>query len=92
MIRPLLDFPLGSIRVSHASSSTAGSFRDLLLRYRGRCGLTQRQLAERLSIHRRSIQEWENGTSYPSTERLEGLIRALLQAHGLTPDVEAVEA
>ncbi|MBV9170150.1 MAG: helix-turn-helix domain-containing protein, partial [Chloroflexi bacterium] len=78
--------------MSHASSSTAGSFRDLLLRYRGRCGLTQRQLAERLSIHRRSIQEWENGTSYPSTERLEGLIRALLQAHGLTPDVEAVEA
>jgi helix-turn-helix protein len=31
----------------------------LLLRHRGRSGLTQCELADRLGIHRRSVQEWE---------------------------------
>jgi len=33
-------------------------FRGLLLRHRGRIGLTQRQLAERLGVHVRSVQDW----------------------------------
>ncbi|MBV9173599.1 MAG: helix-turn-helix domain-containing protein, partial [Chloroflexi bacterium] len=68
------------------------SFRDLLLRFRGRSRLTQRQLAGRLGIHSRSVQQWEAGANYPSTERLEGLIRALLEAGGLTAGHEAAEA
>ena len=75
-----------------APASSAESFRDLLLRYRARSDLTQRQLAERLTIHRRSAQEWENGATYLSAERLEALIGALLVAGGLTPGQEAAEA
>ena len=75
-----------------ARASPAEFFRDLLLRYRGRSGLTQRQVADRLGAHRRSVQEWENGSTYPSAERLEALIRVLLEAHGLTAGEEAVEA
>ena len=74
------------------TSGPAESFRDLLLRYRGRSRLTQRQLAERLGVHRRSVQEWENGATYPSPERLEALLRVLLAAHGLMPGQESAEA
>ena len=75
-----------------ASSERAEFFRDLLLRHRGRSGLTQRQLAERLGVHRRSVQEWEIGASYPGAERLKELIRVLLEAHTLTPGRETAEA
>ncbi|MBV9169007.1 MAG: helix-turn-helix domain-containing protein, partial [Chloroflexi bacterium] len=75
-----------------ASTGPAESFRDLLLRYRGRSGLTQRQLAERVGVHRRSVQEWEAGFTYPSTDRLESLVRVLVEAHGLTPDQGLAEA
>src|SRR5262252_3733825 len=74
------------------TSQPAEAFRHLLLRYRGRTGLTQRQLAERVGVHRRSVQEWEIGASYPSAERLQGLIRVLLEAGGLRPGHEAAEA
>jgi WD40 repeat protein/DNA-binding XRE family transcriptional regulator len=74
------------------TSQATESFRDLLLRYRGRSGLTQRQLAERVGIHRRTIQEWEFGASYPSAERLESLIGVLLAAGGLSSGCEAEEA
>jgi WD40 repeat protein len=75
-----------------ATPGPSESFRDLLLRYRGRSGLTQRQLGDRMGVHRRSVQEWEGGITYPSPERLEGLIRLLLQAHGFTPGHERAEA
>jgi transcriptional regulator with XRE-family HTH domain len=74
------------------SSQTVESFRDLLLRHRGRSSLIQRELAERIGVNRRSVQEWENGASYPSADRLEALTRVLLEAHGLTPGHEAAEA
>jgi WD40 repeat protein/transcriptional regulator with XRE-family HTH domain len=74
------------------TSQAAESFRDLLLRYRGRSSLTQRQLADRVGVHRRSVQQWEVGANYPSAERLEAIIQALLDARGLTPGYEAVEA
>ena len=35
-------------------------FQGLLLRHRGRSGLTQRELASRIGVHRRSIQRNEN--------------------------------
>jgi WD40 repeat protein/transcriptional regulator with XRE-family HTH domain len=67
-------------------------FRGLLLRHRGRTGLTQRDLATRLGVHTRSVQDWEAGVNYPSAERLQGLLAALLQAGGLTAGLEAQEA
>src|SRR5437588_8196566 len=68
------------------------SFAGLLLRYRGRTGLPQRDLAARLGTSRRSIQDWESGAYYPSAERLQALILVLLEAGGLTVGHEAAEA
>src|SRR5947209_10807977 len=67
------------------------SFAGLLLRYRGRTGLTQRDLAARLGTSRRSIQDWESGAYYPTAERLQALILVLLESGGLTAGREAVE-
>src|SRR5438105_14894050 len=67
------------------------SFAGLLLRYRGRTGLPQRDLAARLRTSRRSIQDWESGAYYPSAERLQALILVLLEAGGLTVGREEVE-
>ena len=67
------------------------SFAGLLPRYRGRTGLTQRDLAARLGTSRRSIQDWESGAYYPSAERLQALILVLLESGGLTAGREAVE-
>src|SRR5229473_5120338 len=68
------------------------SFAGLLLRHRGRTGLTQQDLATRLGTTRRSVQDWESGTYYPSAERLQALILVLLESGGLTVGREAVEA
>ena len=68
------------------------SFQGLLLRHRGRTGLTQRQLAERMGAHMRSVQEWETGGSYPGAERLQALIAALLESGGLQAGSETAEA
>jgi WD40 repeat protein/transcriptional regulator with XRE-family HTH domain len=74
------------------SSQATESFRGLVLRHRGRTGLTQRDLAARAGVHHRSVQDWEAGLSYPSAERLRALIRVLLEAGGLTVGREAAEA
>src|SRR5215471_20848271 len=68
------------------------SFRSLLLRHRGRSGLTQRDLAARAGVSLRSVQAWEAGDTLPSAERLQALIRAVLDAGGLTPGAESTEA
>ena len=70
----------------------AESFRGLLLRYRGRSGLTQRQLAERVGVHMRCAQQWEAGINYPTAERLEALIKVLLETGGLSAGHELEEA
>jgi transcriptional regulator with XRE-family HTH domain len=75
-----------------ASSHAFESFRDLLLRHRGRTGLTQRELADRIGVNRRSVQEWENGSNYPGADRLEALIRALVVSGGLSAGHKAEEA
>jgi DNA-binding XRE family transcriptional regulator len=81
-----------AMRASSPAASQTESFRDLLVRYRARSGLTQRQLAERLGIHRRSVQEWEVGGNYPNRQRLEAVIQTLLEAGGLDSGQEAAEA
>src|SRR5712691_13367135 len=68
------------------------SFAGLLLRHRGRTGLTQRDLATRLGTSRRSVQDWESGAYYPSAERLEALILVLLESGGLIVGRERIEA
>jgi WD40 repeat protein/transcriptional regulator with XRE-family HTH domain len=70
----------------------AEPFRGLLLRHRGRTGLTQRDLAARAGVHMRSVQLWEAGVSYPTADRLQALIRALLEMFSLTPGHEMSEA
>src|SRR5919204_6180501 len=67
------------------------SFRDLLLRHRGRTGLSQRDLAARLGAGRRTVQEWEAGLSHPNADRLRALIEVLLKARGLTVGREAAD-
>jgi WD40 repeat protein/transcriptional regulator with XRE-family HTH domain len=73
-------------------SQTPESFRGLLLRDRGRAGLTQRELAVRAGISQRSVQDWEAGVTLPTAERLQSLIRALLETGGLTRGREMSEA
>jgi WD40 repeat protein/transcriptional regulator with XRE-family HTH domain len=68
------------------------SFQSLLLRHRGRTGLTQRQLAARAGVSRRSVQDWEAGLNYPEAQHLQALIIAFLQSGGLTVGHEATEA
>src|SRR5262245_6964806 len=74
------------------TSNELESFRGLLLRHRGRTGLTQRDLAGRVGVSLRSVQVWEAGVSLPTAERLRGLLRALLEAGGLMAGQETAEA
>jgi transcriptional regulator with XRE-family HTH domain len=54
--------------------------------------LTQRELADRLGVSRRTVQDWEAGLNYPEAQHLKALIVALLQAGGLTVGHELEEA
>jgi WD40 repeat protein/transcriptional regulator with XRE-family HTH domain len=74
------------------TSQAPQSFRDLLLRLRGRTGLTQGQLAQRLGVSRRSVQDWEAGVNHPTAQRLQALITTLLEAGALTVGRELAEA
>jgi WD40 repeat protein/transcriptional regulator with XRE-family HTH domain len=78
--------------VWQAADRASEPFHRLLLAGRGRTGLTQRQLADRAGVSARSIQDWEAGVSYPSAERLQQLIAALLEAGGLSAGRETEEA
>src|SRR6266849_8071556 len=73
------------------TSRAVESFRGLLLRLRGRTGLTQHELAVRMGSGRRTLQDWEIGVGYPSTDRLRALIAALLVSGGLTVGREREE-
>src|SRR6266852_4698204 len=74
------------------TSRAAESFRDLLLRHRGRAGLTQLEVAGRVGAGRRTLQDWEAGINHPSAELLKPLIQVLLEAGGLTAGRESAEA
>jgi WD40 repeat protein/transcriptional regulator with XRE-family HTH domain len=78
--------------ISNADGHDSESFQSLLLRYRGRTGLTQRGVAARAGVHVRSVQDWESGTNYPGAPRLQALIGVYLQAGGFTVGREAAEA
>jgi WD40 repeat protein/transcriptional regulator with XRE-family HTH domain len=78
--------------VVDTSQVAAESFRGLLLGYRGRSRLTQRELAARVGAHRRTVQDWEAGANYPTAGMLQTLIGVLLDAGGLSAGREAEEA
>src|SRR5262245_66273752 len=77
---------------SQAADHEAKSFRGLVLSYRGRTRLTQRELAGRMGAARRTVQDWETGVNYPTADRLRALILAFLDAGGLRTGPEVVEA
>jgi DNA-binding XRE family transcriptional regulator len=68
------------------------SFSGLLLRHRGRTGLTQRELADRIDASVRTVENWEGGVNYPNAKPLQALIAALLESGGLTVGQELNEA
>ena len=80
----LLDSAPVPLAAEEAADRPAESFQGLLLRHRGRTGLTQRQLAARVGVSRGSVQDWEAGLSYPDAQHLQALIAAILEAGGLT--------
>ena len=77
---------------SQAADQMHERFSGLLLRHRGRTGLTQRELAGRLGVSRRTVQEWEAGLNHPSADRLQALILVLHELGVLTRGREAEEA
>src|SRR5260370_12320466 len=68
------------------------SFAGLLLRHRGRTGLTQRDVAARMGSSERSVQDWETGVYHPGAQNLKSLIAVLHEAGGLTVGREVLEA
>src|SRR5713101_3852061 len=75
-----------------ATSHAPESFRGMLLRHRGRTSLIQRQFAARAGLSHRSVQDWESGVNYPTAERLQAIIRVLLESGGLTAGRAVAEA
>ncbi|MBV9173485.1 MAG: helix-turn-helix transcriptional regulator, partial [Chloroflexi bacterium] len=67
-------------------------FSGMLLRFRGRTGLSQREIADRIHVHVRSVQLWEAGGSHPNARNLQGLIRLFLKNGAFTNGLEQVEA
>jgi transcriptional regulator with XRE-family HTH domain len=78
--------------IPFASPDTAPNARAADVRHRGRTGLIQRDLAGRAGVSMRSVQDWEAGLTLPSAERLQALVRGLLEVGGLTPGREISEA
>src|SRR3982751_6561840 len=68
------------------------AFGEQLLLLRTRVALTQIALAEQIGVHRRSVQNWETGVSYPKAETLQRLIAVFLRLGGFTPGNEREEA
>src|ERR1700712_5322605 len=68
------------------------AFGKQLLTLRTRIALTQIELAEQISVHRRSVQNWETGVSYPKAEILQRLIAVLLRYQAFTAGQEHAEA
>src|SRR5688500_10875281 len=60
-------------------------FGDQIVMLRTRIGLTQAAFAGAVCVHRRSVQNWENGISYPKAEKLQQIIAVFLHQRAFTP-------
>src|SRR5262249_5936038 len=77
--------------VPPTDDTTGESFHGLVLRLRGRTGLTQRELAARVGVNVNSIQGWEAGATYPGVASLKALVLASVQAGGFSAGREREE-
>jgi WD40 repeat protein/transcriptional regulator with XRE-family HTH domain len=68
------------------------AFGQQLLTLRTRAGLTQVTLASLIGVHRRSVQNWETGESYPKAEVLRRLIAIFLSQGVFAAGKEEEEA
>jgi len=68
------------------------AFGEQLLTLRTRVSLTQIELADLIGVHRRSVQNWESGESYPKAEMLQRLIAIFLRQRAFTAGQERKEA
>ena len=68
------------------------AFGNQVLLLRTRAALTQIALARQLGVHRRSVQNWETGVSYPKAETLQRLIALFLHHQAFMPGNERAEA
>ena len=68
------------------------AFGNQILLLRTRAALTQIALARQLGVHRRSVQNWETGVSYPKAETLQRLIALFVHHQAFMPGNERVEA
>src|SRR5262245_28955825 len=84
--------PGRAMTIRQADDRAGEPFRALLRLHHGRTGLTQRQLADRLGMNPRAVQDWESGANYPGAERLLRLIAVLFESGGLSAGREAEEA
>ena len=67
-------------------------FARQLLTLRTRAALTQVEFAAQMGVHRRSVQNWEMGESYPKPDALQRIIALFLQHNAFTRGSERVEA
>ena len=58
-------------------------FADLLSRYRMHAGLKQQELANKIGVHRKTIVNWENRTSWPKSR---GQVLRLADEFSLSKD------
>src|SRR5262245_42396191 len=63
-----------------------------LFTLRSRAKLTQAELASQIGVHRRSVQNWESGETYPTAENLRALIALLITVDAFTSGQEHDEA
>ena len=70
------NFQAVSQRISSGEVSKDMKFSDNLVKYRKKAGITQSQLAARLSVTPQAVSKWENG-SYPDSELLPEISRIL---------------
>lgn len=63
-----------------------------VLQLRTRICLTQLAFANQVGVHRCSVQNWENGVSYPKPEMLQRLITMFLELGAFSAQCEYQEA
>ncbi|HEU5014221.1 MAG TPA: helix-turn-helix domain-containing protein, partial [Roseiflexaceae bacterium] len=68
------------------------AFGQQLLALRTQLTLTQTQLAEQIGVHRRSVQKWEAGESYPKGETLHRMLAVFVRRGAFTSGREHAEA
>ncbi len=51
---------------------------ELLSRLRKECGMTQKQVAEKLQISDRTVSKWERGAGLPDVSSAEGYLSAFM--------------